>query len=205
MKGPDNNAQRPYTIADAYQESSCRPPPPCAMPAVVRRCGSSPSSPILSRSSGACATSSRATRPPWTRSRFLGANPLDPKCVGFLCSHKRRKYRMDCNRLIHPSVHRKASPESFLRDQLCLHFPEIYTREDCAGHREGLTVPESIYSEARCRMVLRGIGGAGSRVRTELRSTRDGVMIVRVTNRISGWKILSSRMFAAFSPILKLG
>ena len=38
----------------------------------------------------------------------------------------------------------------------------------------------SNYSCARCRIVLGGMGGAGSRVRTELRSTRDGVMIVRV-------------------------
>ena len=61
------------------------------------------------------------------------------------------------------------------------------------------------HSGVRCRSVLGGMGGTGVRLRTELRSTREGVMIVCVTKRISGWRIFSSRMFAAFSPISKLG
>jgi len=41
--------------------------------------------------------------------------------------------------------------------------------------------------------------------RTEDRSTMDGVMIVRVTRRISGWKIFSRRVFVMISPVEKLG
>ena len=39
------------------------------------------------------------------------------------------------------------------------------------------------HSGVRCRSVLGGIGGTGVRLHTELRSTREGVMIVCVTKR----------------------
>jgi hypothetical protein len=57
------------------------------------------------------------------------------------------------------------------------------------------------YSALRCSSVVGGTGGAGMKLLTELRSTRTGLMTVRVRKWISGWRILSSRMLAARSPI----